>query len=89
MEMNFRAAEGKLIVKLKETRETTKSGIMLSQNQVSDVFEGEVVSHGKSVQDISDGDIIVFSRNKGYRLPKSGDDYVIIESEDILGIHKN
>lgn len=87
--MNFRAAEGKLIVKLKETRETTKSGIMLSQNQVSDVFEGEVVSHGKSVQDISDGDIIVFSRNKGYRLPKSGDDYVIIESEDILGIHKN
>ena len=84
----------RVLVKMVETEETTKSGIILSSGakekpQVAEVIEvGEGIDNeGKKVKMyVKKGDKVVISKYSGTEVKYDGEEYIIIKQEDILAI---
>lgn len=84
----------RVLIKMKETEETTKSGIILSANskekpQVAEVIEvgpgGEV--DGKEVKMfLKKGDKVIASKYAGTEVKYEGTEYIILRQSDILAI---
>ena len=84
----------RVLVKMKESEETTKSGIILSAGskekpQVAEVLEvgpGGMVD-GKEIQmTIKKGDKVIVSKYAGTEVKYEGEDYIIVKQGDILAI---
>jgi chaperonin GroES len=96
--MKFKPLGGRSLVKLVEREETTASGIVLPDTakekpqtaQVVSVGEGKVDKDGQRVPlEVSEGDIVVFAKYSGTEITLDGDDYMILDADDILGIVEN
>jgi len=84
----------RVLIKMEESEETTKSGIILSANskekpQIADVIEvgpgGEI--DGKEVKMfIKKGDKVIASKYAGTEVKYEGEEYIIIKQSDILAI---
>lgn len=86
----------RVLVKMKESEETTKSGIILASSaqekpQIAEVIEvgpGRLID-GKEKNDGSKkGDNVVVSKYGGTEVKYEGEDYIILREEDILAIVK-
>lgn len=87
----------RVLIKMEETEETTKSGIILSANskekpQIAEVIEvgpgGEV--DGKEVKMfIKKGDKVIASKYAGTEVKYDGKEYIILKQSDILAIVEN
>ena len=84
----------RVLIKMLESEETTKSGIILSAGakekpQVAEVLEdgpGGMVD-GKEVQmTIKKGDKVIVSKYSGTEVKYEGEDYIIVKQGDILAI---
>jgi chaperonin GroES len=93
--MKFKPLGGRSLVKLVEREETTASGIVLPDTakekpqtaQVVSVGEGKVDKDGQRVPlEVSEGDIVVFAKYSGTEITLDGDDYMILDADDILGV---
>ena len=84
--------EDRVLVKMKEGEETTKSGIILANNskekpQIAEVIE---VGPGKKIEGklepvcVKKGDNIIVSKYAGTEVKYEGIDYIILKQEDIL-----
>ena len=84
----------RVLVKMKEGEETTKSGIILSSSaqekpQIAEVIE---VGPGKKIEDkieemyITKGDNVIISEYSGTKIKYEGEEYIIIKQSDILAI---
>ena len=90
----LRPLADRVLIKMKEGEETTKSGIILSSGakekpQIAEVIEvgpgGEV--DGKKVEMyIKKGDLVVVSKYAGTEIKYEGEDYIIVKQSDILAI---
>lgn len=86
--------EDRILVKMKEGEETTKSGIILTSNsqekpQIAEVVE---VGPGKKIDGklepicVKKGDNVIVSKYAGTEVKFEGVEYIILKSEDVLAI---
>ena len=84
----------RVLIKMKESEETTKSGIILASTakekpQIAEVIE---VGPGKKVDgkieemNVKKGDNVVVSKYSGTEVKYEGEEYIILKEEDILAI---
>ena len=85
----------RVLIKMQEEEETTKSGIILSSGakekpQIAEVIEvGPGITHieGNEVRMyIKKGDRVIVSKYSGTEVKYEGEDYLIIKQDDILAI---
>ena len=84
----------RVLIKMKESEDTTKSGIILSSGskekpQIAEVIEvgpGEKVDGKFQEMDIKKGDNVIVSKYAGTEVKYEGEEYIIVKEEDILAI---
>jgi len=85
----------RVLIKMKEEEETTKSGIILTSEakekpQIAEVIEvgpGITYIEGKVVKMyIKKGDKVIVSKYSGTEVKYEGEDYLIVKQDDILAI---
>ena len=86
--------EDRILIKMKEGEETTKSGIILASNskekpQIAEVIE---VGPGKTVDGkieemyVKKGNNVIVSKYAGTEVKYEGVEYLIVKQDDILAI---
>ena len=86
----------RVLVKMKESEETTKSGIILASSaqekpQIAEVIEvgsGRLIDGKREEMEVKKGDNVVVSKYGGTEVKYEGEDYIILREEDILAIVK-
>ena len=86
----------RVLIKMKEGEEKTKSGIILSGSaqekpQIAEVIEvgpGELLkeSNERSKMEVKKGDNIIISEYAGTKVKFEGQEYIIVKQDDILAI---
>ncbi len=87
----------RVLIKMVEAEETTKSGIILSSGsqekpQVAEVVEvgpGGIVDGEKVEMQVKKGDKVITSKYSGTEVKYEGIDYIIVRQSDILAIVEN
>lgn len=84
----------RVIIKMIESEETTKSGIILAGNATEKPQIAEVVEVGPGAEVdgklekmlVKKGDKVVVNRYAGTEVKYEGENYIIVKQEDILAI---
>lgn len=84
----------RVLIKMKEAEETTKSGIILTTGskekpQIAEVVEvgpGEKVDGKSGEMYVKKGDNVYVSKYAGTEVKYEGQDYIIVKQDDILAI---
>ncbi len=84
----------RVLIKMKESEETTKSGIILSSGskekpQIAEVIEvgpGRMVDGKREQMNIQKGNNVIVSKYAGTEVKYEGEEYIIVKEEDILAI---
>ncbi len=84
----------RVLIKMKEAEETTKSGIILTTGskekpQIAEVVEvgpGEKVDGKPQEMYVKKGDNVYVSKYAGTEVKYEGQDYIIVKQDDILAI---
>lgn len=84
----------RVLIKMKEGEETTKSGIILAQSaqekpQIAEVVEigpGEIIDGKPETMMVKKGDNIIVSKYSGTEVKYEGTEYLIVKQDDILAI---
>ena len=84
----------RVLIKMKEGEETTKSGIILSigaqeKPQIAEVVEvgpGEKIDGKPQEMYVKKGDTIIVSKYAGTEVKYDGEDYIIVKQDDILSV---
>ena len=84
----------RVLIKMKESEETTKSGIILSnaskeKQQIAEVIEvgpGRIVDGKREEMCVKIGDNVLVSKYAGTEVKYEGIEYLIVKEEDILAI---
>lgn len=92
----------RLIVKLDEVNDTTKSGVIIKPESAKDLerygsVHGIVYAIGEGCwKDFGDGapwakigQEVLFAKNAGWLLEEEGENYRIMNDEDIIGVNEN
>ena len=84
----------RVLIKMKEGEETTKSGILLASSaqekpQIAEVIvvgPGEKIDVKNEEMYVKVGDNVIVSKYSGTEVKYEGIDYIIVKQEDILAI---
>ena len=83
----------KVLIKMKEKEETTKSGIILTASkekpQIAEVIEvgpGRIVDGEREEMYVKKGDKIIFNKYSGTEVKYEDEEYLIISQSDVLAI---
>ena len=84
----------RVLIKMKEGEETTKSGIILASNaqekpQIAEVIEvgpGKMIDDKVEAMNVKKGDSVIVSKYAGTEVKYEGTEYIIVKQEDILAI---
>ncbi len=80
----------RVLIKMVEAEETTKSGIILSSGSKEKPQIAEVVAVGPGTEDvkmnIKEGDKVIINKYSGTEVKYEGTEYTIVKQEDILAI---
>lgn len=88
--MKFKPLGERALVRVVEREETTASGIVLPDTAKEKPQTAEVVAVGEGDDlKVSQGDVIVFAKYSGTEISLDGEDYMILDADDILGIVEN
>lgn len=90
--MNIKPLADRVVIKMLEAEETTKSGIILTsaaqeKPQVAEVVAvgpGGVVDGEKIEMEVSVGDKVLISKYAGTEVKVDGEEYTILRQSDIL-----
>jgi chaperonin GroES len=88
--MNFQPLANRVLVEREEEVTTTASGIIIPDNAKEKPLQGKVLAVGPDAIDegINEGDTVVFGKYAGTEIVLDGKEYLILNSDDILGILK-
>ena len=86
----------RVLIKMKEGEETTKSGIILAGSaqekpqiaEVIEVGEGQIIDGKKEEIFVKKGDNVIVSKYSGTQVKYEGVEYIIVKQDDILAIVK-
>lgn len=87
--MRMRPLDDRLLIKIEESVETTKSGIIIPDTAKEKPTVGVVIEVGtdEALQElIKVGDRVVFAKYGGEEISMDGVDYKVIQRADVLGI---
>lgn len=84
----------RVLIKMKEVEETTKSGIILASSaqekpQIAEVVEvgpGQYIDGKLEPMNVKKGDNIIVGKYAGTEVKYDGVDYLIVKQDDILAI---
>lgn len=92
--MNIRPLGDRIVIKVIESEETTKSGIVLPgsakekpmQGEVLAVGSGEMVDGKKIPLELKVGDKVIYSKYAGTEVKMDGNEYLILRQNDVLAV---
>lgn len=93
--MKLRPLGDRVVVKVLETEEKTKSGIVLpdtakekpQQGEIVAVGTGRILDNGQKVPlEVKVGDKVIFSKYAGTEVKVEGEEFLILSERDILAI---
>ena len=84
--MNFKPLGERVLAKRTEVEEKTASGIILVDSAKEKPNTATVVAIGTKIEDIKVGDTIVFEQYRGTEFELEGEDYLILNLENIIGV---
>lgn len=80
----------RVLIKMVESEETTKSGIILSNGSKEKPQIAEVVAVGPGTEDVKMnvkvGDKVIINKYSGTEVKYEGTEYTIVKQEDILAV---
>ena len=84
----------RVLIKMKQGEETTKSGIILATTaqekpQIAEVIEvgpGKVIDGKREEMTVKKGDNVIVSKYAGTEVKYEGEDLIIVKQSDILAI---
>ena len=84
----------RVLIKMKEGEETTKSGIILAGSaqekpQIAEVIEvgpGEIIDGKPETMLVKKGDNVMISQYSGTKIKYNQEEYIIVKQDDILAI---
>jgi len=86
--MNFQPLGKRVLIERVEEAKTTASGIYIPDSAKEKPSQGKVLAISKEVDNIAVDDIVVFGKYAGSELTLDGTTYLVIETDDLLGIVK-
>ncbi len=92
--MKIKPLGDRVVIKMVEAEETTKSGIILAGSakekpQMAEVLEvgpGGVVDGKEVKMEVKAGDKVLFSKYAGTEVKLDGENYIIVRQSDILAV---
>jgi|TARA_B110000240_G_scaffold186840_1_gene223923 chaperonin GroES len=93
--MNIRPLHDRVIVKRVEEEKTSPGGIVIPDSATEKPVEGEVIAVGNGklldngelrALDLKKGDKVLFGKYSGTEVKVSGDDYLVLREDDIMGV---
>ena len=92
--VNINPLEDRVLIQIKEAESTTASGLVIPDSAKEKPQEGVVIAAGpgrfdgddRVPMDIKVGDTVVFSKYGGTELKYDGEEYLLLNSRDVLAI---
>jgi len=93
--MNIRPLHDRVIVRRLEEERKSPGGIVIPDTAAEKPIQGEVVAVGKGKilengdvrpMDVKVGDRVLFGKYSGTEVKVSGDEYLVLREEDIMGV---
>ncbi|AXK49254.1 co-chaperone GroES [Aliarcobacter trophiarum LMG 25534] len=84
--MNFKPLGERVLVERVEAENKTASGIIIPDNAKEKPANAKVIAIGTKVEDIKVGDTIIFEQYRGTEIKIDGNDYLVLNVENILGV---
>ena len=93
--MKFRPLHDRVLIKVLDSEEKTKGGIIIPDTAKEKPQEGEVVAIGNGAKtedgkivkmDVKVGDRVLFGKWSGTEVKLDGEDLLIMKESDIMGI---
>ncbi|MDD3775707.1 MAG: co-chaperone GroES [Sulfurovaceae bacterium] len=84
--MGFTPLANRVLVERKEESNTTASGIIIPDNAKEKPLQGKAIAVGPDAEGIKVGDTVVFGKYTGTEITIDGQEYLILTSDDILGL---
>ncbi len=93
--MNIRPLHDRVIVKRVEEEKTSPGGIVIPDSATEKPVEGEVIAVGNGklldngelrALDLKKGDKVLFGKYSGTEVKVSGDDFLVLREDDIMGV---
>ncbi|MBR1862804.1 MAG: co-chaperone GroES [Ruminococcus sp.] len=88
--MTIKPLQDRVVVKMAEAEETTKSGIILTGSAKEKPEVAEVIEVGEGKKDVAmtvkKGDKVLLSKYSGTNVKLDGEEYIIVKMEDILAV---
>lgn len=93
--MNIKPLGDRVVIKVLASEEKTQSGIVLPDTAKEKPQEGEIVAVGsgrtldngeKLPMEVKVGDRVIYSKYAGTEIKLDGEEYLILNERDILGI---
>ena len=74
----------KVLVSPDSTKEKTESGIILSQMEAEIPTKGEVVSVGSKVNELKEGDYVIYEPRHAMRMEHKNEEYLMFSESSII-----
>ncbi|AKE40628.1 Chaperonin [Corynebacterium kutscheri] len=92
--VNIKPLEDRVLVQINEAEATTASGLVIPDSAKEKPQEGTVVAAGpgrfdgddRVPMDIKVGDVVMFSKYGGTEIKHNGEEYLLLNSRDVLAI---
>lgn len=93
--MNIKPLGERIVIKVLESEEKTKSGIVLpdtakekpQQGEVMAIGSGKTLDNGQKVaMEVKVGDRVLFAKYAGTEVKLDGDEYMVLKESDVLAI---
>ena len=92
--VNIKPLEDRVLIQIKEAESTTASGLVIPDSAKEKPQEGVVIAAGpgrfdgddRVPMDIKVGDTVVFPKYGGTELKYDGEEYLLLNSRDVLAI---
>lgn len=84
--MVFKPLANRVLIEREEESNTTASGIIIPDNVKEKPLKGKVLAIGSEVEGIEVGDTVVFSKYTGVEIVVENKEYLILTTDDILGL---
>lgn len=93
--MNIKPLGERVVIKVLESEEKTKSGIVLpdtakekpQMGKVLAVGPGKILENGQKVPlEVKEGDTVLFAKYAGTEVKLDGEEYMVLKESDILAV---
>ncbi|QOP41697.1 co-chaperone GroES [Sulfurimonas marina] len=84
--MNFKPLGERILVKSVEESNTTASGIIIPDNAKEKPNRAEVIAISEEITNVNVGDTVVYGKYSGTQIALEGQDYIVLELADVLGV---